>query len=75
FAAGETVPVQYRAADGRDAEIATTGRVYRMAVVLGALGTALFDLGAVFWAFRRYRETYGRTQRAQPRRGGWGRRG
>ena len=49
FAAGETVPVLYRANDPKSAVIATASRVYYWAIVLGIWGTVLFDLG---WAFR-----------------------
>jgi hypothetical protein len=49
FAAGETVPVLYRADDPRGAVIATAWRAYYWAIVLGIWGTALFDLG---WAMR-----------------------
>lgn len=49
FAAGETVPVLYRASDPEGAEIATAWRVYHGAIVFGLWGTALFDLG---WALR-----------------------
>lgn len=45
FAAGETVPVLYRAGDPQDAAISTVWRVYYGSIVLGLLGTALFDLG------------------------------
>ncbi len=49
FAAGETVPVLYRADDPQGAVIATVWRAYFGAIVLGLLGTALFDLG---WVLR-----------------------
>jgi hypothetical protein len=49
FAAGETVPVLYRAGDPQGAVIATVWRAYFAAIVLGVLGTALFDLG---WVMR-----------------------
>ena len=49
FAAGETVPVLYRADDPQGAVIATVWRAYFGAIVLGVLGTALFDLG---WVLR-----------------------
>jgi type IV secretory pathway TrbD component len=49
FAAGETVPVLYRAGDPQSAEIATGWRAYHAAIVLGLWGVALFDLG---WAVR-----------------------
>jgi hypothetical protein len=49
FAAGETVPVLYRAGDPQGAVIATVWRAYFAAIVLGVLGTALFDLG---WVLR-----------------------
>jgi hypothetical protein len=49
FAAGETVPVLYRAGDPQGAIIATAWRVYRGAFVFGVLGVVLFDLG---WALR-----------------------
>lgn len=49
FAAGETVPVLYRAGDPQGAVISTVWRVYYGAIVLGLWGTALFDLG---WALR-----------------------
>ena len=49
FPAGTTVPVLYSAGDPRDAVIATVWRAYFGAIVLGLLGTALFDLG---WALR-----------------------
>lgn len=49
FAAGDTVPVLYRADDPQGAVIATVWRAYFGAIVLGLLGTALFDLG---WVLR-----------------------
>ncbi len=49
FAAGETVPVLYRAGDPQGAVIATVWLAYRGAIVFGVLGAALFDLG---WALR-----------------------
>jgi hypothetical protein len=49
FAAGETVPVLYRADDPQGAVIATAWRAYYWAIVLGIWGTVLFDLG---WALR-----------------------
>ena len=49
FAAGDTVPVLYRANDPQGAVIATAWRAYFGAIVLGVLGTALFDLG---WVLR-----------------------
>ncbi len=49
FAAGETVPVLYRADDPQGAVIATVWRAYFGAIVLGVLGTALFDL---WWVLR-----------------------
>ena len=49
FAAGETVPVLYRAGDPQGAVIATAWRAYHAAIVLGLWGVALFDLG---WALR-----------------------
>jgi hypothetical protein len=49
FAAGEMVPVLYRAGDPQGAVISTVWRVYYGAIVLGLWGTALFDLG---WAMR-----------------------
>jgi hypothetical protein len=47
FAAGETVPVLYRADDPKGAVIATAWRAYHWAIVLGIWGTVLFDLGWV----------------------------
>jgi Protein of unknown function (DUF3592) len=49
FAAGETVPVLYRADDPRGAVIATTWRAYEGAIVFGVLGVVVFDVG---WAVR-----------------------
>jgi hypothetical protein len=49
FAAGETVPVLYRAGDPQGATIATAWRAYEGAIVFGVLGVVLFDLG---WALR-----------------------
>jgi hypothetical protein len=49
FAAGETVPVLYRAGDPQGAIIATTWLAYEGAIVLGVLGVVLFDVG---WALR-----------------------
>lgn len=49
FAAGETVPVLYRAGDPQEAIIATTWRAYEGAIVFGVLGVILFDVG---WAVR-----------------------
>ena len=49
FAAGEAVPVLYRAGDPQGAVISTVWRVYYGAIVLGLWGAALFDLG---WAMR-----------------------
>ena len=49
FAAGENVPVLYRAGEPQGAVIATAWRAYHAAIVLGLWGVALFDLG---WALR-----------------------
>ena len=49
FAAGETVPVLYRAGDPQGAIIATAWRAYEGAIVFGVLGVILFDVG---WAVR-----------------------
>ena len=49
FAAGETVPVLYRAGDPQSAVIATMWRAYQGAIVFGVLGVMLFDVG---WALR-----------------------
>jgi hypothetical protein len=49
FAAGETVPVLYRAGDPQGAIIATAWLAYRGAIVFGVLGVMLFDVG---WALR-----------------------
>ncbi len=49
FAAGETVPVLYRAGDPQGAVIATVWLAYERASVLGVLGVMVFDLG---WALR-----------------------
>ncbi|MGD0648058.1 MAG: DUF3592 domain-containing protein [Acidobacteriaceae bacterium] len=49
FAAGEAVPVLYRAGDPQGAVIATVWRAYQRAIVFGVLGVVLFDLG---WALR-----------------------
>ena len=49
FAAGEVVPVLYRAGDPQGAVIATAWRAYHAAIVLALWGVALFDLG---WALR-----------------------
>jgi hypothetical protein len=49
FAAGDTVPVLYRAGDPQGAIIATVWLAYQGAIICGVLGTALFDLG---WALR-----------------------
>lgn len=49
FAAGETVPVLYRAGYPKEAIIATTWRAYEGAIVFGVLGVVLFDVG---WALR-----------------------
>ena len=49
FAAGETVPVLYRAGDPQGAVIATMWLAYEWAIVFGVLGAAVFDLG---WALR-----------------------
>ncbi|HSY35098.1 MAG TPA: DUF3592 domain-containing protein [Acidobacteriaceae bacterium] len=49
FAAGEVVPVLYRADDPQEAVIATVWRAYEGAIVLGVLGVVLFDVG---WALR-----------------------
>lgn len=56
FSEGEQVPVRYYAADPQQASIATTKQVYGVAIVLGLLGVALFDLGAVLWIVHRRRE-------------------
>jgi Protein of unknown function (DUF3592) len=53
FGVGEVVPVAYRAGDPRGASIATKWRVYSVAIVLGILGTVVFDLGAVLWIMRK----------------------
>lgn len=49
FAAGETVPVLYRAGDPQGAVIATGWRAYEGAIVCGVLGVVVFDIG---WALR-----------------------
>jgi hypothetical protein len=49
FAAGETVPVLYRAGDPQGAVIATAWRAYKGAIVWGVLGVIVFDVG---WALR-----------------------
>jgi hypothetical protein len=49
FAAGEQVPVLYRAGDPQGAILATVWLAYEGAIVFGVLGAALFDLG---WALR-----------------------
>ena len=49
FPAGETVPVLYRAGDPQGAVLATVWLTYKSAIVFGALGAVLFDLG---WALR-----------------------
>jgi hypothetical protein len=49
FAAGETVPVLYRAGDPQGAILATAWLAYTGAIVWGVLGVVLFDLG---WALR-----------------------
>jgi hypothetical protein len=49
FAAGETVPVLYRAGDPQGAILATVWLAYQGAIVFGVLGVVLFDLG---WALR-----------------------
>ena len=49
FAAGENVPVLYRAGVPQGAVIATAWRAYHAAIVLGLWGVTLFDLG---WALR-----------------------
>jgi hypothetical protein len=49
FAAGEMVPVLYRAGDPQGAVIATAWRAYEGAIVFGVLGVVLFDVG---WALR-----------------------
>ena len=49
FAAGDTVPVLYRAGDPQGAIIATAWRAYEGAIVWGVLGVVVFDLG---WALR-----------------------
>jgi Protein of unknown function (DUF3592) len=49
FPAGETVPVLYRAGDPQGAVLATVWLTYKSAIVFGALGAVLFDLG---WVLR-----------------------
>ncbi len=49
FAAGDTVPVLYRAGDPQSAMIATAWRAYEGAIVWGVLGVLVFDVG---WALR-----------------------
>ena len=49
FAAGETVPVLYRAGDPQGAIFATVWRAYQGAIVFGVLGVVLFDVG---WGLR-----------------------
>jgi Protein of unknown function (DUF3592) len=49
FPAGENVPVLYRAGDPQEAVIATAWVAYKGAILFGALGAVLFDLG---WALR-----------------------
>jgi hypothetical protein len=49
FAAGETVPVLYRADDPQGAVIATVWRMYYWSIVMGIGGTVVFDLG---WVLR-----------------------
>jgi hypothetical protein len=55
YAAGDTVPVLYRSGDPQGALIATVWRAYFGAIVLGVLGTALFDLGWVLRGIARRR--------------------
>ena len=50
FPAGENVPVLYRAGDPQGAVIATVWLAYKGAIIFGALGAVLFDLG---WVLRR----------------------
>jgi hypothetical protein len=47
--------VLYRAGDPQGAVIATAWRAYYAAIVLGVLGTALFDLGWVLRVMMRRR--------------------
>ncbi len=47
FAAGAEVPLVYPAGDPHAAYIATRGRVYFVAIVLGVLGVAVFDFGLI----------------------------
>ena len=49
FAAGDTVPVLYRAGEPQGAIIATVWRAYEGAIGFGVLGVVLFDVG---WALR-----------------------
>jgi hypothetical protein len=49
FAAGEQVPVLYRAGDPQGAVIATVWLAYEAAIVFGVLGVVVFDVG---WALR-----------------------
>ena len=49
FPAGEQVPVLYRADDPQGAVIATLWLAYKSAIIFGAVGAALFDLG---WGLR-----------------------
>lgn len=55
FPEGTAVPVLYRAGDPQGAVIATAWRAYHAAIVLGVLGTALFDLGWVLRVMMRRR--------------------
>ena len=56
FPAGENVPVLYRAGDPQDAVLATVWLAYQGAIVFGALGVALFDVGWVLRVRLRRRE-------------------
>jgi hypothetical protein len=47
FAPGTTLPVLYAAGSPQQARIATIWRSYRTAIVLGIIGTALFDIGLI----------------------------
>jgi hypothetical protein len=70
FDAGDVVPARYSAKDPEDATIETIWRVYTASIVLGVLGTILFDMGAGYFAWRKRRIRRGPKVRV--RRGFYG---
>jgi hypothetical protein len=47
FAAGDMVPVMYRAGSPQEAIIATVGRAYFWGILFGVMGVVVFDVGLI----------------------------